>query len=129
MNTTTLTGFAAIAYAVRFGLDLNKHADPTEGSRVVDIDEARAIAKEDPALVWIEAPSFDAERMTASVAAVGNDGFRPVVWGLGTSAEMAFADALGQEFDADDAAFLRLEPCDAATQERVQHGDVSWTNA
>lgn len=125
--TTTLTGYAAIAFASHFGLDLNKYTDPTEGTCVVDIDTARAIAKEDPSLVWIEAPAFDAERMTASVAAVGNDGSRPVVWGLGTSNEMAFADALRQdEFEPDDAAFLRLEPCDAATQERVQHGDVSW---
>lgn len=64
-TTITLTGSAAIAYAVRFGLDLNKHADPTEEACVVDIDEAREIARQDPSLVWIEAPTLDAERMSA----------------------------------------------------------------
>lgn len=128
MSSTTLNGHEAIAYAKHFGLDLTKAADPTEGARTVDVDEAREIAAEDPSLISIEVPAFDSTRMTATVAAVGNDGSRPVVWGLGTSNEMAFADALLQDgFDADDAPFLRLLPCTAEVQERVQHGDVNWS--
>lgn len=128
MTTIKFTGHEAIAYAVCFGLELQKAADPTEGARVVDVDEAREIVKEDPSLISIEAPAFDHSDMVATHAAVGNDGFRPVIWGLGTSAEMAIADALHQDgFDADDASFLRVEPVDGTVQERVEHGDVSWS--
>lgn len=127
MSTTNLTGHEAIAYAAEFGYDLTKAADPTEGARTVDLGEAREIAAEDPSLISIEVPKFDPTRMTASVAAVGSDGSSPVVWGLGTSNEMAFVDALLQDgFDADDAPFLRFVTCTAETQERVQHGDVWW---
>lgn len=129
MTTTTskLTGHEAIAYAEHFGLDLHKAADPTEGAREVDADEAAEIAKEDPSLISIEAPVFVNEFVTATFAAVGNDGFRPVVWGLGDSREMAIADALRQEgFKADDLAFLRVVPVGTDVQERVQEGDVSW---
>lgn len=126
-SNTTLTGHEAIAYATRFGLDLTKHADPTEDACVVTVDEAIEIAKEDPALIAIEAPTWDFTRMIATHAAVGNDGWRPVVWGLGTSAEMAVADALRQDgFNADNVGFLRTEDAGPAVQERVQLGDVSW---
>lgn len=137
-SNTALTGHEAIAYAARFGLDLTKLADPTEGVRVVTVDEAIEIAKEDPALLSVEAPTWDPDRlepwlaggttpMVATHAAVGNDGRRPCVWGLGTSPEMAFADALRQDgFDAADPTSLRIEPADAEVQERVQSGDVTW---
>lgn len=130
MNSTnvTLTGHEAIAYAARFGGDLNKYADPVDGARVVDIDEAREIAREDASLIWVDAPAWDPTRMTATHAAVGNDGRRPCVWGLGTSAEMAFADALQQDgLEAADGVFLRLMEVGPEVQERVQHGDVTWS--
>lgn len=126
-TTSKLTGHEAIAYAEHFGLDLQKATDPTEEAREVDVDEAKDIAKEDPSLISIEAPAFVNEFVTATFAAVGNDGFRPVVWGLGDSHEMAIADALRQEgFKADDLAFLRVVPVGTDVQERVQAGDVSW---
>jgi hypothetical protein len=104
-SNTALTGHEAIAYAQRYGLDLTKRADPTEEACVVTVDEAIEIAKEDPSLIEIEAPTWDPTRMTTTCAAVGNDGRRPCVWGLGTSPEMASG---------------------VEVQERVQHGDVTW---
>lgn len=130
MKTTKLTGFDAIAFAVRFGQDVQKYADPTGPAGSVDVVEAREIAKEDPSLLYVEVPAFDATEMLATFAAVGNDGSRPVVWGLGTSAEMAFADALLQEgFEVNAAPYLKLRAAGPEVQERVQHGDVSWSNA
>ncbi len=128
---SSLTGYEAIAFAERFGLFITKKADPTEGKRDdLDAKEARKIAKEDPSLLHIDAPAFDPERMLATYAAIGNDGSRPVVWGLGTDAQMAVADALRQnEFEPEDAAFLRVVEVGPEVQERVQHGDVSWSNA
>lgn len=118
----TLFGYEAIAYAERFGVTLS-----TDSASEIDVDEARPIASEDASLVWIEVPAFVPKSMLATFAAVGNDGTRPVVWGLGTSAEMAFADALEQyEFDAKDAKFLRLVTVGPEVQARVQEGDVSW---
>lgn len=38
-------------------LALHKHADPVDGARVVTLDEAREIAREDAGLVWCEAPN------------------------------------------------------------------------
>lgn len=72
----------------------------------------------------IEVAAFDPETHTAKFAAVGNDGWRPVVWGLGTTPEMAYVDALQQE--GVDAGFLQILPCTSETQERVQMGDMSW---
>lgn len=52
-----LTGYAAITYAEYSGqLTLNKYADPIEDAREgLSVEEARKIALEDPALIWIEA--------------------------------------------------------------------------
>jgi len=50
-----LTGHEAIEYAEANGLTLNKYSDPMEGAReLVEIAEAREIAADDPALIWIE---------------------------------------------------------------------------
>lgn len=57
-----LTGREAIAYAREYGLDLTKLADPTEEACVVTVDEAIEIAKEDPALITVEAPTLTRER-------------------------------------------------------------------
>jgi len=54
-----LSGYLAIEFAeVNGGLPLNKYADPIEDAREgLTVDEARAIAREDPRLIWIEADS------------------------------------------------------------------------
>lgn len=52
---TTRTGTEALAYSVRTGAQLHKHADPVDGARDITLDEARQIAREDPGLVWCEA--------------------------------------------------------------------------
>ena len=51
-----ITGYAAIEYAERHGLTLNKYADPTEDARDgLTPDDARQIAREDPSLIYVEA--------------------------------------------------------------------------
>jgi len=50
-----LSGYRAIAYVAHLGLDcgLRKYADPTDpASENLSLAEARAIAAEDPSLVW-----------------------------------------------------------------------------
>ncbi len=52
---TRLQGLEAIGYALAKGLTLNKYADPIEGPRhSLTIDEAREIASEDPALIFLD---------------------------------------------------------------------------
>lgn len=51
----TLTGSDAIEYAATHGLTLNKYCDPTENARNgLTLDEARAIARVDPNLIWLQ---------------------------------------------------------------------------
>lgn len=51
----TMTGHKAIETAEAKGLTLSKYADPTEGAREgLSVEEARAIAAEDPGLVYVE---------------------------------------------------------------------------
>ena len=53
-----LTGHAAIEYVEVHGGRLCKHADPIEGARDdLTTDEARAVAREDPQLVYVELPT------------------------------------------------------------------------
>ena len=50
----TLTGHAAIRHAEATGRTLSKYTDPTEDAREgLSADEARAIAAEDPSLIYI----------------------------------------------------------------------------
>jgi hypothetical protein len=50
-----LTGFAAIEYAEKEGLRLNKAADRIDEERTgLTIAEAEAVAAEDPELIWLE---------------------------------------------------------------------------
>jgi hypothetical protein len=50
-----LTGVAAIEYAEKEGLTLNKAEDPIDPARWgLSIAEAEAIATEDPKLIWLE---------------------------------------------------------------------------
>lgn len=64
----------------------------------------------------------------AKFVVVGNDGWRPVIWGLGVTEEEAIEDALEQE-GCTPRAFLHVYPCTPEIQERVQRGDVSWTHS
>jgi hypothetical protein len=55
-----LTGDAAIEYAEKQGLLLNKHPDSITGPRVgLNIAEAQAIADEDPDLIWLDVEEDD----------------------------------------------------------------------
>jgi len=50
-----LTGFAAIEYAEKHGLALNKSTDAIdEGRTGLSIAEAEALATEEPELIWLE---------------------------------------------------------------------------
>lgn len=50
-----LEGFAAIEYAEDHDLTLSKYNDPTEDAREgLTPDEARAVAREDPKLIWLD---------------------------------------------------------------------------
>jgi len=53
MKTYKIAGAEAIRIAERDGLTLHKYADPVDGGRVVSLDEARDIAREDPGLVYV----------------------------------------------------------------------------
>ena len=49
-----LKGRAAVKYAEKYGLTLNKYADPTEGARSgLSVWEAEQILREDPRLIWV----------------------------------------------------------------------------
>lgn len=54
-------------------------------------------------------------------AAIGTDGTRNVVWGLGDSEDAALADAAGQE---DVPADLTTRAVTAADAEAIEAGDV-----
>lgn len=58
MNTTRLTGHAAITAADTFGLTLNKYADPTDPGETraagISVEVAREVAREDPSLIWLD---------------------------------------------------------------------------
>jgi hypothetical protein len=55
-----LTGFAAIEYAEKQGLTLNKHPDSISGPHTgLNIGEAEAIASEDPNLIWLDVSEDD----------------------------------------------------------------------
>ena len=74
---------------------------------------------------FVSAIPFDHETHTARFVAVGTDGMRPVIWGLGETEEQAITDARSQD-DGPEGAFLTVHPCTPAIVARVQHGDVSW---
>jgi hypothetical protein len=54
LTTTHITGRTAITVADLLGVQLRKHADPTDGAREIADDEARRICGEDPALVYVD---------------------------------------------------------------------------
>lgn len=54
MTHKTYTGETAINLAETYDISIYKYADPTEGAReLIDIDEAREVAAEDPSLVYV----------------------------------------------------------------------------
>ena len=54
MNMTyTIKGQDAIRLAERDNLTLRKYADPIDGARVVTVDEAIEIAREDSSLIYV----------------------------------------------------------------------------
>ena len=57
-------------------------------------------------------------------AAIGTDGRRPVVWGLGDTAEDARCDAVIEEetWDSDGSATVRIP---ASVADRIRGGEVS----
>jgi hypothetical protein len=55
-----LTGYAAIEYAEKEGLTLNKSADRIDDERSgLSIAEAEAIAAEEPETIWLEVDPDD----------------------------------------------------------------------
>ena len=55
-STIRLEDHAAIDHAAAHGLTLCKYADPREGARVgLTVDEAREVASEDAALIYLDA--------------------------------------------------------------------------
>jgi hypothetical protein len=55
MTTAVITGHPAIEFAARNGLTLQKYNDPIEAARDgLSVDEARTVAAEDPALIYID---------------------------------------------------------------------------
>lgn len=64
---------------------------------------------------------------TNMIAAVGTDGTRPVVWGVGRNEAEALADAGAQDgLDGVDLSTLDLQPITEAQAAKVRTGDVSW---
>ena len=60
------------------------------------------------------------------IAAVGNDGVRQVVWGLGRTARAAIADALSEGAGGVVAGELETHPVTADEVRRIRAGEVAW---
>lgn len=70
----------------------------------------------------------EAERSRRHFAALGTDGRRPVVWGIGHTEEAAREDAAESLRDAgfyDDSTDLRVVEIDAARYARIEGGEVA----
>jgi|GEM_PF-4270353 len=115
-NTTKKTGAAAITLSETTGVQLRKYADPVDGAREVSLEEAREIAKADPSLIYC----YCRPTMTA---AVGSDGTRLVVWGLGETEAEALADAARQEHGGEEMTCHEVTEAHAAI---VHGGNITW---
>lgn len=60
------------------------------------------------------------------IAAVGTDGRRPVVWGMGATEEEALVDARTHLEAGDCESYLECHAITEAQAEVVRAGDVSW---
>jgi len=49
-----ITGHEAIEHAEKWGLLVCKYADPTEDEAIIEPEVARAIAEEDPSLIYLD---------------------------------------------------------------------------
>lgn len=57
-----VTGWQAIEAAEQTGATLGKYADPIEGAREgLTVEQAREVAREDPALVYLDVPASEVE--------------------------------------------------------------------
>ncbi len=82
-----LEGTAAIEYAEANDLLLNKYTDPTEEAREdLTPDEARAVAREDARLIWIEAELLVVDPVTDATDTADSCTIRPL--GGGNSIEI-----------------------------------------
>jgi hypothetical protein len=59
-------------------------------------------------------------------AAIGTDGTRNVVWGLGNSVDSALSDAQSFLVDNDDDVDLEIHEVSDEFARGVMSGDVSW---
>jgi len=71
---------------------------------------------------WLEV----VETGATMFAAVGNDGTREVVWGIGETAEAALEDAASQADGSFNIGTLETHAITAAQAAVVASGDVSW---
>ena len=116
---STIKGISAIAYADAHGLTLCKYADPTDGPcSGLPVADALAIACSDPSLIWCE--------RTVSVALVGTDGMRPVVWAVGDTLAEALAEAGNQELSTREIEALEEHTITAAQRAAIEAGNVAW---
>jgi hypothetical protein len=120
MSTRKIHGFAAIAFAERFGIDVKRRASPISGEKGegwVDAEEAMKIAEVDPHMIELDVPALDSATMTPTHAAIIDPSLVPTlpadngraVAGLGVSDEMAFAEAL-RVVEPEDATTIQLAP-------------------
>jgi hypothetical protein len=83
-TTVRLTGWTAIEVAERSGLLLSKAADPTEGAREgLSVEEARAVAAEDPSLISVEAPAPSVRQIKAALNEAGITGLKITLFEAG----------------------------------------------
>lgn len=72
---TTVTGTQAIEMAEARGLTLCKYTDPTEGAREgLTVAEARAVARQDPSLIYVETTELVRNVCDEVAGLVGDDG-------------------------------------------------------
>jgi len=94
MSTTKLTGRAAIDHAERHGLTLSKYADPIEDERDdLAVEEARAIALEDPNLIWLDVEAEKSSSGTSTIAIEHKGEETGGLWQMVHGADMPYAPA------------------------------------
>ncbi|XXX79214.1 hypothetical protein WMF30_10610 [Sorangium sp. So ce134] len=94
-RTVRLTGWTAIEAAERSGLRLSKAADPTESARDdLSVEEARAVAAEDPSLVYVEAPVPSVREIRAALTEAGITGLNVIIYADGAGAVVSDGDCL-----------------------------------
>lgn len=96
-----ITGTDAIDYAEAHGLSVQKYTDPTEGARAVTVEEARAIAREDPSLLWVMPIVTDEQiRALRTEAAAAGDAVQVDLCTAALDGDDAARAACGRAIDA-----------------------------